>query len=188
MIPLITTATHIFLAGRARGRSRPQFADLLRDRFDRGHESLRRDDGRAGSQDETEPVLSDGMLRGTTNTAAGGAPIDWREYAWSSEQTLGGARWGEIRWRFHRTGHIAFNGAMATGESGSGARSTQGHRIELRTGDGRLVGAWLAAFRVRSGESCGGAYTATRRDPHPLLAQHFDELAEDQSGRGFRGR
>ena len=186
MIPLITTTTHIFLADRARGRSKPQLADLLRERFDRGRSALRRDDGPSGAQEDTEPVPSDGSLAG--NTAAGAHPNDWREYTWSAWQTLDGARWGEIRWRFHRSGHIAFSARMEAAGNPSQAHGTQGHRIELKTGDGCLVGAWRAAFRVRPGEGRADPFTATRQDAHPLLARHFDELAEHQSGRGFRGR
>jgi len=78
-------------------------------------------------------------------------------------------------------GRIVFQAEMENGAGNLRIGNLQGHRIELRTSDGCLLGAWRAAFFVRRNSGIRH-FPATLLDDHPLVPLHFDELAEQQSG------
>lgn len=102
-------------------------------------------------------------------------------------KTVPYARLDRARWRFYASGLIVFNGVFATERAGVDGGDLLGHRVELATEDGLVLGAWLAGFFVRP-DSALDRYVSTARIEHAALKRHFGDLAEAQNGCWFRRR
>jgi hypothetical protein len=111
----------------------------------------------------------------------------WVEWVFLETAAMRDARFGRARWRFYASGLVVFNGELATMRGGLDRGDLLGHRIELRAGDGLLLGAWLAGFFVRP-EAANHRYVSTAQIDHTALTRHFDDLAEVQTGQWFRRR
>ena len=145
---------------------------------------LTRDDDHFVHQEKLTRRDSDASAAGTTAARGTLAAVHWREWRWTTPAAVGDCTWGQVRWRFYDNGRIVFQAEMDNDVGSFKLGAQQGHRIELRTTDGCLLGAWRAAFFVRR-HSGIAHYPATVVEEFPLIQQHFDELAERQSGSCF---
>jgi hypothetical protein len=112
--------------------------------------------------------------------------VRWKQYRWTDPKTLGESSWQSITWRFYENGLIAFQAEMTNKSNGLDLGDTQGHRIELLTPDGWMVGAWRAEFFVRR-QNAVCHFAGYFEENHQLLSLHFDELSEVQMGIWFHG-
>lgn len=187
MLPFVGIASRIFSAAigaDSKQDRRQALSDIIKQHLDPGHLALQRDDRHAIHMDRSLPGENGSHTLGPA--ADGGGP-SWVEYVWNQETTLDESHWSHVHWRFYASGRIAFHGRMHNTSGLLDAGDVQGHRIELRTRDGLLIGAWTAAFFVRTRGAVRN-FPATLHDEHPLLIQHFDELAEQQLGHWFYER
>lgn len=162
-------------------KTRKDAARYLKSRFDPDHVFLARDEDHLLRRDRSEARESDRTTAGATPAKGDAKPVAWREWAWTSECAVGHCTFREVRWRFYSNGRIAFQATMENAGSNIRIGNLQGQRIELRTSDGGLLGAWKAAFFVRRYSSVVN-YPATILDEHPLVPLHFEDLAETQTG------
>ncbi len=156
-------------------------ARFLKGRFDPDHVFLSRDEEHLVNRALCVAACSDGSRSGAAPGPGAAGPVVWREWCWREPRTVGPCTFREVRWRFYANGRIAFQAEMENAAGSFRPGNLQGHRIELRAGDGCLLGAWRAAFFVRRSSGILH-YPATILDEHPLVPLHFDELAERQDG------
>ncbi|UOM35769.1 hypothetical protein [Acuticoccus sp. I52.16.1] len=167
-----------------KGGRRKEALQLLKARLDPDHAFLSRDDDHFVHQEKLTRRDSDASAAGTTAARGTLAAVHWREWRWTTPAAVGDCTWGQVRWRFYDNGRIVFQAEMDNDVGSFKLGVQQGHRIELRTTDGCLLGAWRAAFFVRRYSGIAH-YPATVVEEFPLIQQHFDELAERQSGSCF---
>lgn len=189
MLPLLPVFSRLLASASegagAKGRGQALSA-MLKQQFNPDHHALQRDEKHAIHADRSASGESAPAVTGATS-CEGADPIRWIEFAWESEKTIDDCQWSDVHWRFYRDGRIAFHAKMQNAGGALDTGDIQGHRIELRARDGLLIGAWAAAFFVRS-RGAVSHYPATLQDDHPLLTKHFDELAEQQLGFWFHER
>lgn len=183
MVGLISTAAAFLmrpLASRDPAKASQQALRFLKGRLEPDHVFLARDEDHTAHHEKMAMVESDATISGVS-TPKGGTPITWREWRWSGPTKVEDCTFNAIRWRFYENGRIAFQADMQNAAGNIRPGNLQGHRIELVTADGLLVGAWKAAFFVRRTSGIRH-FPATILDDHPLLPLHFEELAERQPG------
>lgn len=183
MLPFVTIMSAFLmrpLKGFGSSKAQESATNLLKSRFgDRA--VLARDETHLMRRGRRVEAESEVARAGAAARKGASEPTAWREWRWTEVSTVGDCTFREVRWRFYENGRIAFQAEMENRAGNLRIGSIQGHRIELRTSDGCLLGAWRAAFFVR--RNCGiRHYPATILDEHPLVPLHFDELAERQSG------
>lgn len=190
MLPLIAKMTDVLLRPLMKGKdggAGQALGNAIKDRFSADHDFLKRDERHDVTLGRSVAGESEAVVRGTTPRKGEEAGIDWLEYAFPEEKRLDDCTWSGVHWRLYRNGRIAVHMVMDNTSGLVDGGDLQGHRLELRTEDGWLVGAWTAAFFVRRGTAIR-AFPATILDDHPLLSVHFDELAERQTGHWFHAR
>lgn len=184
MWPLFSVVSRILSPGEGGAKDRRQaLAQILRQQFNPEHHALQRDEKHAIHVERSVSGESESVATGATSSQSED-PVRWVEFVWAAERTIGDCRWSDVHWRFYRDGRIAFHAKMQNVGRKLDTGDIQGHRIELRTRDGLLIGAWAAAFFVRN-RGAVSHFPATLMDDHPLLTMHFDELAEHQRGHWF---
>ncbi|WP_108660155.1 hypothetical protein [Acuticoccus kandeliae] len=162
-------------------KTRKDAARFLKARFDPDHFALSRDEEHFVREERAVERESAARIDGESVPKRGAEAVAWREWRWSEACTINHCTWKAVRWRFYENGRIAFQAEMENSGTNMRVGNLQGHRIELRTTDGCLLGAWHAAFFVRrSSGICH--FPATIAEDHPLLAEHYGELAERQTG------
>ena len=136
--------------------------------------------------DDHGEAVTEGREQESGPAAIGGDGAGgWIQWDFPALGAVGDARFGPARWRFYRSGLIVFNGVLETESGGLDGGELLGRRIELRTRDGLLLGAWLAGFFVPK-RSAVTRFASTTQMEHAALALHFDDLAETQTGLAFR--
>lgn len=161
-------------------KARESASRLLKSRLDPDRIALGRDEDHDIRKERLACAQSDPGVSGAAATK-GGETVAWREWRWTDACTVGPCTFSEARWRFYANGRIAFHAQMENAAGNFRVGNLEGHRIELRTKDGCLLGAWRAAFFVRRSSGIRH-FPATILDEHPLVSLHFDELAERQDG------
>lgn len=184
---IFTTMTSLLLKPVMGGEGKPgrRALQLIKGRLDPDHAFLARDEDHAVHPDRHACRPSEPMTSGAS-AAKGAEPVAWHEWRWTEACRVGECGWQEVRWRLYQNGRIAFHAEMENAAGSIRVGTLQGHRLELRTRDGLLLGAWKAAFVVGRGSGIRH-FPATVLDEHPLLPMHFEELAERQSGIFFHG-
>ena len=121
-------------------------------------------------------------------TRTGAAPADgdtpgpaWRDFLWTQPAQVDECAWDSVRWRFYSNGLICFDAQMSNTSGRLDTGDVQGHRIELREGNGLLLGVWIAGFFVRRALPMRG-FATSFTDDHPPLRLHFTELEATQGG------
>lgn len=114
-----------------------------------------------------------------------GKPIGWIQFDWPADQTVDDCVLHRARWRFYRNGLISLEIVAGKDRSGLDATDLIGHAIELRDKSGFLIGVWSAAFLVHKGTD-RQVFQTSITDEHQPLKLHFDDIAGDQDGAGFR--
>jgi hypothetical protein len=157
-------------------------SQAVRDQFGGGHLHLRRDEH---SLDIKKGIRGISETRSMGRLSAPDTPeVQWIAFDWTTPQTLEEAAWGIVHWRFYANGLIAFHAEMSNTSGAFDTGDLQGHRIELRTADGFLLGAWHAGFFVRRGTLVKHYYGSLEENYLPLK-MHFVDLAEHQEGQWF---
>ena len=112
-------------------------------------------------------------------------PVTWKEFVWTSDQTIKDCVLHKISWRFYENGLICLEVCGSKDAVGLDGSDLIGHRLELRDDTGFLIGIWAAAFLIVKNTERRSFQTSTE-DDHKLLKLHFGKLAEQQTGIAFR--
>lgn len=188
MLPFITAATAIAdkVLNRKKGESAKDLKAMIKGRLDSGDPVLTRDSDHFFDERRAISAVSDIYETGETPAAGEAKPVRWKQFGWSKAQVLGESTWTDVTWRFYENGLVAFHAGMKNASEGLDFGDTQGHRIELRTVSGWMMGAWKAGFFVHR-RNAVSQFAGYFKEEHDLLALHFDELAEVQTGIWYHG-
>lgn len=188
MLPFVTVATSLTnrVLNRKKGDDAKDMKSLLKSKLNPGDPVLMRDAGYYLSDSQAAVAPSEMFETGEIAPTGDAAPVRWRQYRWSEPRTLRECSWQAVTWRLYENGLIAFQAEMTNASGGLDIGDTQGHRLELVTTDGWMVGAWRAEFFVRRNNAVRH-FAGYFEESHRLLSLHFDELAEVQLGMWFRG-
>ncbi len=188
MLPFVTAAMSFVdrLFNRKKGESAKELKSLIKNRLESGDPVILRDPEHYFSDQRAANAPSTAFESGHIAQSGDNPPVRWKQYRWTNPKTLGESSWQSITWRFYENNLIAFQAEMANASTGLDQGDTQGHRIELVTNDGWMVGAWRAEFFVRRNNAVRH-FAGYFEENHHLLSLHFDELAEVQMGIWFHG-
>jgi hypothetical protein len=188
MLPFITAATSFLdrMLNRKEGESAKNVRGLLKRHFNPDHTNVERDTKHSLDELRTESGPNDDFRKGEVQASGLDKPVRWIQYLWRGPKALADSSWHDVTWRFYENGLIMFHAEMTNSSGRIDLGDVQGHRIELRTTDGALIGAWKSGFFVRRNNAVHN-FTSYFKEDHPLLALHFDELAEQQTGILYHG-
>lgn len=188
MLPLVTVATSLAdrVLKRKKGESAKELKTIIKTHLSSDDLTIYRDADHylAASRALAQP--SEAYSTGEAPAGGDGNPVAWKQFSWTEPKTLGECTWTGVTWRVYATGLIAYQAQMTNVSTGLDVGDSQGHRLELRTGDGWMLGAWKANFFVYR-QNAVQSFSGYFEDEHKLLALHFADLAETQEGIWYHG-